>query len=240
LADAPHRPPLRVVIADDHPLAREGVRESLVGSDVAVVAAAVDAPGAVAAALRERPDVCLLDIDMPGGGISAAREISERLPETAVVMLTVSEEAVTLLEAIRAGAVGYLLKGSDPERLASTLHAVVSGETALPRRLMADVLEHVRSDERHRRGLLRMPRAAQLSEREWEVLELLHGELSTRDVATRMAVSPVTVRRHLSSAVGKLGVRDRDAAIALVRELNANALRVAPRPYASLRDDAPR
>jgi DNA-binding NarL/FixJ family response regulator len=212
--------PLRVVIADDHPLVREGVRRALTDGGVVVAGEAVDAPGAVLAALRDRPDLCLLDIEMPGSGLVAAREISQRLPDTAIVMLTVSDEAVDLLAAIRAGAVGYLLKDGDPDRLASTLRAVVSGDTALPRRLMAQVLEHVRTDDRRRRGLLRMPRGVQLSEREWEVLELMHDDLTTSDVAMRLSVSAVTVRRHLSTAVAKLGVSDRRAALELVRELN--------------------
>jgi DNA-binding NarL/FixJ family response regulator len=211
---------LTVLLADDHPLVREGVREALIEGGIRVCAEAADAPGAISAALRERPDVCLLDIDMPGDGLTAAREISDRLPQTAVVMFTVSDAAADLLAAIRAGAVGYLLKDGDPERLADALHGVVSGETALPRRLMAQVLHHVRTDGRRRRTLLRMPHGVQLTEREWEVLEHMHDEASTRDVAVRMSVSPVTVRRHLSSAVAKLGVSDRGAALALIRDLN--------------------
>lgn len=224
---------LRVLIADDHPLVRDGVRDALVERGVQVCAEAADADTAVLAALRERPDVCLLDIDMPGNGIVAAREISERLPETAVVMLTVSDDEQDLLAAVRSGAVGYLLKDSDPDRLAFALHGVLSGEAALPRRLMARVLDHVRAGEARRRFGLRMPSAVTLTDREWEVLELMHDEMSTRDVAIRLSVSPVTVRRHLSSAVAKLGVDDRWAALALVRDMH-----VGPRP-ARIGPDAP-
>jgi DNA-binding NarL/FixJ family response regulator len=213
---------LRVLIADDHPLVRDGVRDALTRCGVEVCAEAADAPGAVSAALRVRPDICLLDIEMPGNGIVAAREIAERLPESAVVMLTVSDSERDLLAAVRAGAVGYLLKDSDPDRLAFALRGVVSGEAALPRRLMARVLDHVRDGESRRRIALRMPRSVRLTEREWEVLELMHDEMSTRDVATRLSVSPVTVRRHLSSAVAKLGVDDRGAALALVRDLDVS------------------
>jgi DNA-binding NarL/FixJ family response regulator len=214
---------LTVLIADDHPLVRAGVSQALTEHGVAVCAQAADAPAAVAAALRERPDVCLLDIDMPGNGIVAARQISEALPETAVVMLTVSDDERDLLAAIRAGAVGYLLKDGDPERLAFALRGAVSGEAAVPRRLMARLLEHVRASDGRRGHGLRMPRGVQLTEREWEVLELMHDELTTRDVAIRLSVSPVTVRRHLSSAVAKLGVDDREAALALVRDLNVGS-----------------
>jgi DNA-binding NarL/FixJ family response regulator len=226
---------LRVLIADDHPLVRDGVREALTECGVDVCAEATDAPGAVLAALRERPDVCLLDIDMPGNGIVAAQEISERLPETAVVMLTVSDDERDLLAAVRSGAVGYLLKDSDPDRLAFALHGVVSGEAALPRRLVARVLDHVRASETRRLLGLRMPRGVQLTEREWEVLELMHDELTTRDVATRLSVSPVTVRRHLSSAVAKLGVGDRGAALALIRDLNVSTVGRRTKPEARLK-----
>lgn len=224
---APRRA-LRVLIADDHPLVRDGVRDTLTESGVEVCAEAADAPGAVLAALRERPDVCLLDIDMPGNGIVAAQEIAERLPDTAVVMLTVSDDEHDLLAAVRAGAVGYLLKDSNPGRLAFALRGVVSGEAALPRRLMVRVLEHVRAGEGRRRLGLLIPNAVTLTEREWEILELMHDEMSTRDVATRLSVSPVTVRRHLSSAVAKLGVADRGAALAIVRDLHVSGTGMAP------------
>ncbi|MEA2131554.1 MAG: hypothetical protein QOJ85_4445 [Solirubrobacteraceae bacterium] len=214
---------LTVLIADDHPLVRAGVGHALTQHGVHVCAEVADAPAAVAAALRERPDVCLLDIDMPGNGIVAARQISEALPETAVVMLTVSDDERDLLAAIRSGAVGYLLKDGDPDRLAFALRGAVSGEAALPRRLMARLLEHVRASDGRRGHGLRMPRGVQLTEREWEVLELMHGELTTRDVAIRLSVSPVTVRRHLSSAVAKLGVDDREAALALINDLNVGS-----------------
>jgi DNA-binding NarL/FixJ family response regulator len=211
---------LTVLVADDHPLVRDGICHALTLHDVDVCAQAADAPGAVAAALRTRPDVCLLDIEMPGNGIVAAQEIAELLPQTAVVMLTVSDDERDLLAAILAGAVGYLLKDSDPDRLAFALRGVLSGEAALPRRLMSRVLDHVRASETRRRLGLRMPRGVQLTDREWDVLELMHDEMTTRDVATRLSVSPVTVRRHLSAAVAKLGVSDRDAALAMIRDLN--------------------
>ena len=229
---------LTVLVADDHPLVRDGICQALMQRDVDVCAQAADAPGAVAAALRERPDICLLDIDMPGNGIVAAQEISEQLPETAVVMLTVSDDERDLLAAVLAGAVGYLLKDSNPDRLAFALHGVLSGEAALPRRLMARVLDHVRASETRRRLGLRMPRGIQLTDREWDVLELMHDEMTTRDVATRLSVSPVTVRRHLSSAVAKLGVDDRDAALALIRDLNVSGAGHEDPPEPPPDDDA--
>jgi DNA-binding NarL/FixJ family response regulator len=214
---------LTVLIADDHPLVRAGVGHTLTQQGIDVCAEASDAPAAVAAALRERPDVCLLDVDMPGSGIVAARQICEALPETAVVMLTVSDDERDVLAAIGAGAVGYLLKDGDPDRLAFALHGAVSGEAALPRRLMARLLEHLRASDGRRGHGLRMPRGVQVTEREREVLELMHDGLSTRDVARELSLSPVTVRRHVSSAVAKLGVADREAALALIRDLNVGS-----------------
>jgi len=126
----------RVLLADDHPALARAVKGTLEASGFDVCAEAATGPEAVAAALEERPDLCLLDVDMPGGGIAAARRIMASLPETAVVMLTVSSDADDLVEALRAGAVGYLLKDADPARLPLTLRAVLDGEAALPRTLV--------------------------------------------------------------------------------------------------------
>jgi DNA-binding NarL/FixJ family response regulator len=130
----PARRPLRTLIADDNVRARARVREMLEGAGLQVCAEAGNARAAVEAALRERPDVCLLDVHMPGGGIAAAAEISARLPGTAVVMLTVSSEEKDVSESLRAGARGYLLKDMDLARIPETLRAVLAGEVALPRR----------------------------------------------------------------------------------------------------------
>lgn len=200
---------------------RDGVRESLIDSGVEVCGEAGDAQGAIEAARRELPDVCLLDLQMPGGGLEAARTITEELPEVAVIMLTVSDDENDLLAAVRAGALGYLLKETDPDRLAAALRGVLSGEAAVPRRLIARVLEYVRDGEERRSPLLRAPRGTRLTAREWQVMELLDRGRSTREIAQTMAVSPVTVRRHVSSAVTKLGVADREAALAVVRELGS-------------------
>jgi DNA-binding NarL/FixJ family response regulator len=173
-------------------------------------------PDAVAASLRERPDLCLLDIDMPGGGIAAARKISASLPEAAVVMLTVSTDARDLLDALRAGAVGYLLKDTDPARLPVTLRAVLDGEAALPRTLVRHLVREVQRSPGHRLPV-RGGRAVSLTTREWEVLELLRDGHTTAEIAARLTVSAVTARRHIGSIVHKLGAPDRDSALALLR-----------------------
>lgn len=209
---------VRVVIADDHPPTRAGIRMVLEGSGFAVCAEAGSARGAIEAALRERPDVCLLDVDMPGGGITAAGEISTSLPETAVVMLTVSGEEADLFAALLAGASGYLLKDIDPGRLSAAVRGVLDGEAALPRSLTARLVTEFRAREQRRQRATSIGgREVKLTSREWDVLNLLEEGLSTGDIAERLFVSAVTVRSHVSAILKKLKVRDRAEAIRLIR-----------------------
>lgn len=212
----------RVVIADDHAATRAGVRAALERGGFAVCAEAPDGPAAVAAALRERPDAVLLDVQMPGGdGIAAAAEIAARLPGTAIAMLTVSEHEEDLFAAIQAGAAGFLPKDVDPERLPHALAGVLAGEAAIPRPLMGRVVAEL--GERRRRRVPLAHGGAELTPREWEILELLHAGASTAEVARRLGVSQVTVRRHVSTALHKLRVPDRGSAFALLDALRASA-----------------
>ena len=208
----------RVVVADDHPALRRSVRVALEGDGFEVCGETDTAPEAVELALRERPDLCLLDIHMPGSGIAAAAEITARLPETAVVMLTVSENEADLFDALRAGAAGYLLKDMDPGRLGNALRGVLAGEAALPRLLVARVIDEFRERGRRRRLPVIGQRGVELTSREWEVLELLRTGCSTAEIAERLFVSKVTVRRHVSSILRKLHVPDRKAALRLLSE----------------------
>lgn len=175
-----------------------------------------DARAAVEAARRERPDVCLLDIHMPGDGIRAAETIARELPVTAVVMLTVSRTDRDLFDALRAGASGYLLKDIDPARLPLALHGVLDGEAALPRRLVALLIEEFRERKRRRRIPLVGRRSVELTDREWEVLELMRRGLTTQEIGDRLFISPVTVRTHVSAILRKLHVPTREAAVALL------------------------
>ncbi len=212
----------RVVIADDHAAARAGVRGALERGGFAVCAEAADGPRAVEAALRERPDAVVLDVHMPGGnGIAAAAEIADRLPGTAIAMLTVSGDEEDLFAAIQAGAVGYLLKDVDPERLPFALDGVLAGEAAIPRPLVGRIVAEL--GERRRRRVPLARGGAELTPREWEILELLHGGASTADVAERLGVSQVTVRRHVSTVLRKLRVPDRRGAFAVLDGLRASA-----------------
>ena len=208
--------PIRVLIADDHPPTRAGVSAALEQDGFVVCAQAADARAAIEAARRERPDVCLLDIHMPGDGIHAAETIARDLPEVAVVMLTVSRTDADLFNALRVGASGYLLKDIDPVRLPLALRGVLEGEAALPRRLVALLIEEFRERKRRRRIPLVGRRGVELTDREWEVLELMKQGLTTDEIATRLFISPVTVRTHVSAVLKKLHVPTREAALELL------------------------
>ena len=209
--------PLRVVIADDHAPTRAGVRQSLEADGCEVVAEVSDAPKAVAAALEHRPDVCVLDIHMPGGGIAAAQQITTRVPGTAVVMLTASRDDEDLFEALRAGAGGYLLKDMDPDRLAVALRGVLAGEAALPRSLAMKVMAEFVSAPRRKLGRRPQAATARLTSREAEVLDLMAAGLSTEDISGRLFIGQVTVRTHVANVLKKLKVKDRDAAVQIAR-----------------------
>lgn len=207
---------IRVVVADDHPPTRLGVRMALERDGFVVCAEARDAGTAIEAARREQPDVCLLDIHMPGSGIRAAESIAREVPGAAIVMLTVSRTDSDLFDALRAGASGYLLKDINPARLPPALRGVLAGEAALPRRLVTLLIEEFRERKRRRRIPLVGRQPVQLTDREWEVLELMRHGLATDEIALRLFISPVTVRTHVSAILRKLHVPSREAAVALL------------------------
>jgi DNA-binding NarL/FixJ family response regulator len=183
-----------------------------------VVGEASAADEAVALAQRLRPDVCLIEVVLPGGGVKAARRIATSVPEAAVVMLTASTSENDFLDSLRAGVAGYLLKDLDPGRLPHALEGVLAGESAIPRRLLPRLMEEFRHSS-SRRLVVDSRRGPALTAREWEVADLLRQGLSTSQVAGRLAVSPVTVRRHLSAVSAKLGTADRAGAIRLLAGL---------------------
>jgi DNA-binding NarL/FixJ family response regulator len=207
--------PLRITLADDHPPTRAGVRRALELAGWEVCAEASDAKSAVANAQEHRPDVVLLDIHMPGGGVAAAERIFGLLPDAAVVMLTVSRNDGDLFSALRAGASGYLLKDIDPDRLSLALEGVLRGEAALPRNLVARLMEEFRGRGR-RRMTLPNRQPVSLTSREWEVLELMGEGRRTSEIAERLQISAVTVRTHVSAILRKLHVKDRAEAVKLL------------------------
>lgn len=207
-----------VVIADDHPVIRLGVRMALLRGGFRVLAEAADGARAVEAVLRERPDVCLLDIYMPGGGIETAQSIAAKAPRTRIVMLTVSNSTEDVLAALRAGAVGYLPKDTIPERLPAALAGVLRGEAALPRAMVGRVV----SEFRCLTDAIERPLSVEgidLTARESEILRMLRAGQSTLEISDVLSLSPITVRRHISAAVAKLGVADRHAAVRAIGPL---------------------
>jgi DNA-binding NarL/FixJ family response regulator len=219
--DAPER--LRLLVADDRPT-RLGVRMALSGHDFDICAEAADAPSAVAAAFRERPDIAMLAVDLPGGGIRAAERVASALAGASVVMLAATFREEDLFAALRAGAVGYLVKGASSDRLAHTLRSVAAGEPAIPRHATVSLIEAFRRPKpggQVRRPAAPADRAPALTRREWEVLELLGRRAPTREMAELLAVSPITVRRHVSQIARKLGVPDRASLHQLIQARSA-------------------
>jgi len=223
---AANEPPT-VVIADDHPVIRLGVRMALIRAGFDVRAEACDHDGAVEAALRERPDICLLDVVMPGGGVEAAARITAAAPTTSVVMLTVSNSTEDLLAALRAGAIGYLPKDMSPETLPAALCGVLRGEAALPRSLMRRVLDEFRDLTAVVAHPVRVGEV-ELTTRESEILRALRSGLNTTEIAAMLSLSPITIRRHISAVVAKLGVADRHAAIQAIEPGSANGSGILP------------
>jgi DNA-binding NarL/FixJ family response regulator len=197
------------------------VRLALEQDGFLICAEEATAKGAVAAALRDPPDLCLLDADMPGGGIGAVETIRSRLPGTHVVILSESEDEENLFAALEAGASGFLPKSIDPSGLGPALRDVLAGRGALPRAFTASLIEELR----RRPGFALVRRTERdLTAREWEVLECLCEGLSTRSIAERLFISATTVRRHVSSILKKLGVSSREEAMKLARRSsNLNA-----------------
>jgi DNA-binding NarL/FixJ family response regulator len=209
--------PISTLLADDHELFRAGLRLSLEAAGTfEVCAETATADEAVKLAARLRPVLCLLDVQMPGDGVGAARRIVTSCPDVTVVMLTVVSDDERLFDALRAGAAGYLRKDIDPDRLPATLEGVLQGEAALSRSDTARVLAEFRR-RGDRRLVLPGGRTVRFTDREWEICSLLLDGGTTRQVATELFLAPVTIRRHVSDAVAKLRVPDRAAALALLR-----------------------
>jgi DNA-binding NarL/FixJ family response regulator len=165
----------------------------------------------------DRPDVCVLDADLPGDTNEAIADLARRVPGAGIVVLASEREPVSMLEAVRAGAVGYLMKDMDPGRLRYALKGVAHGEAAIPRTLMARLITEFRIRERGLRLQGGDGEDAELTSREWDVLSLMADGASTREMAERLGIADVTVRRHVSAVLAKLRVADRASAVALLR-----------------------
>jgi DNA-binding NarL/FixJ family response regulator len=207
----------RVLLADADVPTRVGLRAALRRGGFEVVAEAEDAEAAVAAIERVALELALVDAALPGGSIDALARISRLRPAVRLIMLTASPNGDELLAAVLAGATGYLGKHASAARLPDALRGVLAGEVALPRRQSQRLLDELR--RRAARAAAVSARAAMpLTDREWDVLELLAEGRSTAEMARRLRISEVTVRRHVSAVVAKLGVRDRAGAAAVMVE----------------------
>jgi DNA-binding NarL/FixJ family response regulator len=210
--------PISVVVADDHVPTRKRITTALEAGGCDVRGEAASAAEAIELVRRHEPDVALLDVHMPGNGISAANQISRDVPKTAIVMLTQSRDDEDLFDALRAGASGYLIKGDDPRTLVDALLGVLAGEAAMTPRLVTRIIEEFRAPSRRRPFRRRSPAVSKLSSRELEVMELLGQGRSTQQVARELFLSPTTVRVHVSSVLRKLRVDDRESAFELLRD----------------------
>jgi two-component system, NarL family, nitrate/nitrite response regulator NarL len=208
---------IRIVIADDHPPTRAGVRVALEDGGFTVCSEHGDATGAVRAALQERPDVCLLDVNMPGNGIAAAARIHAALPETAVVMLTVSNDNNDLFDALRAGASGYLLKDAELSDIVAGVRAAAAGHSTIAASVAGYLLHSVRINDAGPPACISP--GPELSRREREVLTLVTDGCDNAEIAGRLYVSVSTVKNHVSRLFEKLGVENRvQAATFAIRE----------------------
>lgn len=202
---------LRVAIVDDHPLFREGVVHTLRGARVLdVVGEGGTAEDAVRIAKEELPDILLIDVSMPGGGIEAARSIARVCPIVKMIMLTVSENEDDVARALEAGAQGYVLKGTSGPELLKTMFAVSRGESYVTPGLAARLLTHAMRQER-------APALPELTERESQILAQVARGLTNKEIARDLSLSEKTVKHHMTNVMQKLQVRNRVEAAMMFR-----------------------
>jgi DNA-binding NarL/FixJ family response regulator len=208
--------PARVLIAAERRPTRARLRLALERD--ANCSEAENADAAVAAAVRDRPDVCLLGLKAGTNRMRATAEIVSRVPSTQVIILTNSPNEDEFMAAMRGGAVGYLPQSLDPERLPDVVRSALRGEPAVPRRFVARLLAELRHQTHARRTFVRVgEERVPLTIRESEVVELLRGGATTAEIAGELAIAPVTVRRHIGSVARKVGVANRTGLMRLLR-----------------------
>ena len=201
---------IKVVIADDHSLVRQGLRRYLdMAEDIDVVGEASNGEEAIGLVEEAKPDIVLLDIRMPGvDGLEAARRIRDKFPDVGAIMLTAYDDRQFVVEAVRSGARGYVLKARDAEHLIQTVRLVAGGNMVIDPQLVVALAEELSTAKERDR------KAETLTAREIEVLQLLAFGHTNRDIAERLYISPDTVKTHLEHIFEKLGASDRTAAVA--------------------------
>jgi DNA-binding NarL/FixJ family response regulator len=209
--------PLRLLIADDHPAFRAGLRlllETLTDFEIVVVGEAEDGERALELATELTPDVVVMDLQMPGlGGVETTRRVVAAAPHIRILVLTMFDDDNSVFAALRAGAHGYVLKGAGQEQLARAIQAVAEGESIFSPAIARRVIESFA-----RPGAGRSAAFPELTQREREVLDLIARGLSNPDITRRLVLSPKTVRNHVANILAKLQVRDRSVAIVRARE----------------------
>ena len=208
---------IRVVLADDHPIYRQGLATVVSDAeDVDLVGVAADGGEAVSLAVEHLPEVALIDLHMPGvSGIDATRRLAVEAPQVAVLVLTMLEDDESVLAAMAAGARGYLVKGATGDRILAAIRAVAAGEAVFGPTVADHILDLVGTDRRASRHGRTF---SALTEREEEVLALIAAGRSNREIAQMLVVADKTVRNHVSSIFTKLQVADRAQAIVKARE----------------------
>jgi DNA-binding NarL/FixJ family response regulator len=206
----------RVLIAGADSATANGIRLALAADAIEVCGLVHSAQEAIDGAARLQPDLCLIEVDLPGGGIRAGAEIHALSRRPYVVMLAATIDEDDFLTAMRVGAVGYIVTSMSPGRLPAVIRAVLLGEPAIPRTLVAVLMNRLRNGDSHRQVVVPSGRGVDLTSREWDVLDLMREGRSTRQIATRLLISDVTVRRHVGSVLKKLQVQTRAAALKLL------------------------
>ncbi len=201
------RRPLRVTIAEPDAPTRAGLRLALRHEAVELHAEAPDAQAARAAA--GNGDVALISVELPGGAFDLVRSLVKEAPAVRVVVLSDNPNDAEFLEAMRAGAAGYVPKTMNPSRLVAVIEAVANGEAAVPRAFSGTLLNELHGRDRER-STVDARAQAPLTDREWEVFGLLGERCGTAEIAHRLGISQVTVRRHVSSLMAKLQCGSRD------------------------------
>ena len=205
--------PIRVVVADDDPLARRMVKQALQRAGLLVIAEAHDGREAVDLTLHYRPHIVLMDVVMPQvDGLSATRRILKADPDQAIVMLTSGDDEDVGLIALQAGAVGFLSKELDVDVIPRALLRTLEGEAAISRRMSRRLIERLRATPQGSSGL--RPVKSPLTAREWEVIDLLAEGQTTDQIAEHLVLAGETVRSHVKNILRKLGVSSRSEAVA--------------------------